>query len=219
HNYHSTHNVLPPGSLTVGPAFRPFSGWGWGAMLLPYLDQAVLYNQIDFSANTAVGPNRDLLTNVLPIWFCPSDISPPSVTIHSFDGDVVQVAAGNFMGIEPMLDELSRTKFSSVTDGLSQTFMLTEHRYELDELSGIEATSSWVGRITFVDHFVFDSVPHLAATPLTKINKSTISSLHPGGAQFAFGDGSVHLISEFIDEDVYKALGTISGGETVSVDF
>lgn len=46
---------------------------------------------------------------------------------------------------------------------------------------------------------------------------SNYRSDHPGGAQFLNGDGSVHFVSENIDEATYRGLSTIAGGETVSV--
>ena len=39
------------------------------------------------------------------------------------------------------------------------------------------------------------------------------NSLHPGGAQFALGDGSVQFISETIDAKTYRNRSTIAGGE------
>ena len=41
------------------------------------------------------------------------------------------------------------------------------------------------------------------------------SSLHPAGTQFVAADGSVKLISESIDMQVYHALCTRAGGEAV----
>jgi prepilin-type processing-associated H-X9-DG protein len=44
-------------------------------------------------------------------------------------------------------------------------------------------------------------------------------SQHPGGANFLFGDGSVHFLSQTIDhERVYWPLSTRDGGEIVSSD-
>jgi prepilin-type N-terminal cleavage/methylation domain-containing protein/prepilin-type processing-associated H-X9-DG protein len=40
-------------------------------------------------------------------------------------------------------------------------------------------------------------------------------SRHPTGANFGFCDGSVHFLSETIDTTIYRALGTIQGGEMV----
>jgi len=39
------------------------------------------------------------------------------------------------------------------------------------------------------------------------------SSLHPGGAQGAYADGSVKFITQTVDLNVWRATGTISGGE------
>jgi prepilin-type processing-associated H-X9-DG protein len=41
-------------------------------------------------------------------------------------------------------------------------------------------------------------------------------SLHPGGANFLFCDGSVQYLNETIDMMVYRGLSTIQGGEVVS---
>jgi len=43
-------------------------------------------------------------------------------------------------------------------------------------------------------------------------------SLHPGGANFAFADGSVKFIKESINPLTYRALGTRALGEVVSAD-
>ncbi len=44
-------------------------------------------------------------------------------------------------------------------------------------------------------------------------NDLFFGSYHPGGAQFAMGDGSVHFIAETIDMPTFQALATIAGGE------
>jgi prepilin-type N-terminal cleavage/methylation domain-containing protein/prepilin-type processing-associated H-X9-DG protein len=43
-------------------------------------------------------------------------------------------------------------------------------------------------------------------------------SLHPGGVNFAFADGSVHFIKSTINLNVYHAIGTVNFGEVVSAD-
>ena len=43
----------------------------------------------------------------------------------------------------------------------------------------------------------------------------TARSLHPGGVNVLFADGSVHFIANEIDMDIWRALGSIDGGETV----
>jgi prepilin-type processing-associated H-X9-DG protein len=41
-------------------------------------------------------------------------------------------------------------------------------------------------------------------------------SLHPGGANFAFADGSVHFLKNTISLITYCALGSVAGGEVIS---
>jgi len=43
-------------------------------------------------------------------------------------------------------------------------------------------------------------------------------SLHPGGANFAFADGSVHFLKNSINHATYCALGSRGGGEVISAD-
>jgi prepilin-type N-terminal cleavage/methylation domain-containing protein/prepilin-type processing-associated H-X9-DG protein len=43
-------------------------------------------------------------------------------------------------------------------------------------------------------------------------------SLHPGGANFAFADGSVRFVKNSTSDATYQALGTRAGGEVISSD-
>lgn len=96
HNYHDTSKVLPPGIINGGPvsstARFPFSlNHTAHTMILPYLDQAPLYNKFDF--NIASGPaqhasgapvwgwdpnstNAAAVANILSVYACPSDDAP-----------------------------------------------------------------------------------------------------------------------------------------------
>jgi prepilin-type N-terminal cleavage/methylation domain-containing protein len=44
----------------------------------------------------------------------------------------------------------------------------------------------------------------------------TSRSFHPGGVQSVYGDGSVHFTRQTIDGRIWRALGTIGGGESAS---
>src|SRR5262245_60583278 len=56
HNYHAAHGHFPPGYVSQasqpdGPGIGP--GWGWAALLLPYIEQDPLYRQIDLAQDIA----------------------------------------------------------------------------------------------------------------------------------------------------------------------
>jgi prepilin-type processing-associated H-X9-DG protein len=56
-------------------------------------------------------------------------------------------------------------------------------------------------------------------TPLVRmLGQFAFRSHHPGGANFAFADGSVKFLKNTINTKTYMALGTRAGGEDVSAD-
>ena len=56
-----------------------------------------------------------------------------------------------------------------------------------------------------------------ARLPIRRIRKGFVS-LHPGGANFAFCDGSVHFLKQSISMPTYCGLGSRNGGEVISAD-
>ena len=50
----------------------------------------------------------------------------------------------------------------------------------------------------------------------TLTDVAAFRSRHPGGANFLFGDGSVHLVSQAITPSAWIGLGTRAGGEVIA---
>jgi prepilin-type N-terminal cleavage/methylation domain-containing protein len=97
HNYHDTFNTLPPSSINPGTQAKTQFPWTNNCslecrnitgyqLILPYLDQAPLYNKINFSLpmgaaqRSGAGPTMDptnqnpVVQNVhLAVYMCPSD--------------------------------------------------------------------------------------------------------------------------------------------------
>ncbi|MCA9010745.1 MAG: DUF1559 domain-containing protein, partial [Planctomycetaceae bacterium] len=88
HNYHDTHQVLPPfktwnnGTDCLGSSnsWTNEGGFSWRVMILPFIDQAPMYNQIDFSKDHAqkectnsVSAWGNFSNQVIPGFICPSD--------------------------------------------------------------------------------------------------------------------------------------------------
>ena len=218
HSYHEQKNVLPSGSYVIGPSFATLSGWGWGAMILPQVDQGALYNTLDFNIGTAVGANRSRISTPIPLWKCASDPVESVIDVELSGHPNALVSTGNYAGVTAMLSAMSNVRFRDVTDGLSQTLMVGERIHQQRTSSSLAFTSSWIGMIAEVDLYVFNSIPYLPANELHPINRGSdcFSSQHAGGAQFAFGDGSVRFLSAQIDSKIYTALGTAAGGDNAS---
>lgn len=96
---------------------------------------------------------------------------------------------------------------AAVTDGTSQTILVGERTVML-------GYSTWTGVLPG-DGCVVAGVLGSAEYPpnLKQAHSHNFSSMHPQGANFLFGDGAVRLISQTIDQNVFRALATRSGGE------
>ena len=107
HDYHGTFEMFPPGyvDLQTNPNNTPDldmgPGWGWAAILLPFLEQQNLYNQINFSLGITVGNNAVIAQTPLKIYQCPSDgygEFPVILYDSSFSTPIATVAHGNYVG-------------------------------------------------------------------------------------------------------------------------
>ena len=86
HNYHDVYTTFPPGHMfdTTIPggnanSFQHPEMWAWGAFILPFVDQAPLFNQLNVSQRRltdllAEGPDVAALIQIpLSVYHCPSD--------------------------------------------------------------------------------------------------------------------------------------------------
>jgi prepilin-type N-terminal cleavage/methylation domain-containing protein len=110
HNYHDTFGAFPPGWIAatrgVGPDVNGgLNGFGWGAMILPMMEQAPVYNQFRFelSINDTTGTpsNRSLIATSLPTFRCPSDPAPVTWQLKNSAGTTViaDVASTNYLAL------------------------------------------------------------------------------------------------------------------------
>ena len=226
HNYHELHRLFPSGSIQAGPSFRPLSGWGWGAMILPQLEQTAVYNRIDFDTPNAIGGNRTLLTHGMAHWRCRTDPAPESVTVS--EGAVsLRLATGNYVGCAGsptglgVLYPLSRVSIADIVDGTSNTIFVGERANQVNVPNVGTYTSGWYGYLSGPAGYLQNSVPDIQVNGWLPINFSrdfpvAFSGFHSGGVNIVMCDGSVRFLNSSIDGDLLNALGTRDGTEVVS---
>jgi len=111
-------------------------------------------------------------------------------------------------------------RFEEVTDGLSQTIMLgetlpTHSVFNGAYMQNFPGCATHIPINTMVDDEGIDAI---GASGLCNWQHTMgFKSRHPGGANFALADGSVHFFPETIDYKTYNNLGTKAGGEVASV--
>jgi len=241
HNYHSTYDRFPAGFNSLAPttdAEGTGPGWGWAAMLLPYLEQDNLYRQIDFKVDIAHPRHDQVRITRLPIFLCPSDDAQPTFDIYG-DAGLVKLAFGNYVGVGgtyevsgfpdsnngPLLRNWQYHALH-IRDGTSNTMMVGERASRQSPMT------TWVGSLTgatvpplnpaYEDEgppvLVLTNTGEAAdrRTPNNALGHvEDINSRHTGGVNILFCDGSVRFIRDAISPMTWEALGTRDGGEPI----
>ncbi len=122
---------------------------------------------------------------------------------------------------------VSRCSFASTiaqaTDGTSNTILLGEIRPMCGQWtwqSWVRENNAWVGTLGPINYPNCPNEPGYVRGPGCNEERSTptasgFKSKHTGGAQFVFGDGSVHFISQSISWQTYQYLGGRSDGQVI----
>lgn len=177
HNHQSQTGSLPEDGL---------NGFGYGAFLLPALDQGPLFNRLSPLTTALPNPSQarpDLEDSILPVFRCPSYSGTPRLQPSQF-------GRSNYIGTVNLFS--SATRLTDVLDGESRTLAVGETI--TDQGWALPGTGSC------------DSPPN---------GGGRFGSSHSGGAYFVLCDGAVRFISSQIDNGVFQALGTPAGGEAV----
>ena len=165
HNYESSYGMLPPGWIapqgveyigtgaTAGTGTDGWGSWGWPALVLPFIDQAGLYNQLRVGEEIRFAlddpPRLALMRQTYPVFRCASDTAPERNDrrrVAGFSGTNRNLSTSNYVGWNSgswgwlpgaaapvdrkgMFTMNSNTRFRDVTDGLSNTLMVGERMY------------------------------------------------------------------------------------------
>ncbi len=234
HNYESSLRILPPGTVGQIAIAGDDRMHTWLTLILPYVDQAPLHAQYDFNVPFDHANNAAVQRAKVPVYLCPST---PDLLINN------QYAPGHYAGnggsqATPTLRDgvhfpRSAIRLRDLLDGTSQTIAAGEIALEVGGWGrgSMAGGGGGGGGGSGNDHGFSRAVirwwrcndtcakPGMNPLPSTCNSsceqRTQFSSLHEGGAHFAFADGHVSFLSESIDANTLRALLTRAGGEVV----
>ncbi|MFN3149498.1 DUF1559 domain-containing protein [Bremerella sp.] len=245
HNHHDTFGAFPSGLKSVSnrdqsggtKAWADKHALSWQTMILPQIEQTSLFEEIQ-DENNNFDPFNSAFTwwttgtnwGRIPVdgYMCPScpmgDMNPKrsdnaksnykAICGSEIPNDLAASDADYNRKFNGSFWLNSKTSFRDMTDGTSNTVIIAEQDGALKPRNA----TCWVGANRA--QWINTTLCPTSANPSFTINGSNQwtapGSLHPGGANFCRGDGSVAFVPETIDGTLYEGLGTVSGGEVAS---
>ncbi|MEW4562750.1 DUF1559 domain-containing protein [Bremerella sp. JC770] len=253
HNYHDTHGCFPPATF-VNTSHYTAEGhsnkmrYGWMHVLLPFVEQKNVY---DVFMDEVHGPSgvyawqTSVRDNVIEGFLCPSDPNGGKIVNndYGFAGNYLVVHGKDGLhnlGLEMdgIMHPRSKTKFKDVTDGTSNTTMLSEIKVVPDTASAHDRRGGyWV-----VSHAANVSIAGFYNPNSTNPTSSdrqhtgeyistdfapcagqasggwyrcTARSYHPGGVVATMADASVSFVPETTDNIIWQGMSTRDGSEVI----
>jgi prepilin-type N-terminal cleavage/methylation domain-containing protein/prepilin-type processing-associated H-X9-DG protein len=245
HNYHDSQGSFPCGYVCSQPQANPdytSPGWGWAALILPYIEKGNLSRQINFALPIEDSSNFAARTMILKLYVCPSDRSTGIFTVYSKNNTPLAQAATNSyaachgigIDLDEELDDFngmfsrnSQVRFADVSDGTSNTIAIGER-------GAFFTQTPWAGAVSFGTTRITPNAPVINSNAIEDAPTQTLAHIdvetindpradeedfftpHTGVGMFLFVDGSVHSITTTLSLPVLQALSTRDGGEVVN---
>ncbi len=161
---------------------------------------------------------------------------------HGINSSAYALYYPNASSPTPMMKSGSPPRFRDVTDGLSNTLMISEHAgYDVHFVRGVGmpmpetdvtldqpgAWGTWLGWCAYMIQTYPTYTPDTYPTNLSNIpagtgctincnNSQGVFGFHPGGANVAMADGSVQFLAQNMYGGTLMGMATRDGGEIIS---
>ncbi len=216
--------LMPTGTYPqTGPPYSTTLSnfWGWHASILPQIEQANTQNLINYSIPESQDRTQDAGTvsamrHPIPIYICPSAALPANrpdnmgySTYIGSAGAQVQTTDANGNQVTSyqggMFGQNSAVTFRDVTDGTSNTMLLSESLVGFWP-DGYNCCGSYVnGRVPFYDGTANGPPP------------TSFGSFHAGGnVNIAHVDGSAKSLPKSIDRNTFRLLVIRNDGQQMN---
>jgi len=189
HSYHDQYDCFPPAFIADANG-RPMHSWR--VLILPYLDHASLYAKYKFDEPWNGPNNSKIADKIVAVYNCPSGDHDQKGSASTMTSYVAVV------GPETAWPESGTTSIRDITDGTSTTLLI------------VEVANSGIHWMEPRDLHVVQMAP-----TINPKSGQGISSPHAGGAQVLMADGTVRFISQTLTPELFRALLTRHGGETI----
>ncbi len=256
HNYHDTFLAFPPlevqdagflSNVDTGGSSPGWSGprstWGsysgnWITLTLPYIDQAPLYNQFNFS--TTADANSALVVLPLKHLLCPSNPFGAGTQINgSTPTHYFAMQGANAGGLENenfwtsknisstnagIFFHSSNTRMRDVTDGTTNQVMIAEAIGYLPTPLQSPCAAPIINATNFGTGIADGRGTKFSAVTSSQFQINILncgtrwfptSSFHTGGAHVLLADGSTRFASQNIDATIWLRLGSRSDGNVI----
>ena len=192
HNHVDATRFLPP-VMTADASGKPLHSWR--VLLLPYLDEYPLYQQIRLNEPWDSEHNKQFHNRVPSVYQC-----------RSAKGDMTGMTSYSVVvGKECAFNEPNAKRgFGAIADGTSNTIAIVERKTPVCWMDPTQ-------EITFEEACKGINV---SAAGLGS-NHGGTPGTRTGGINVGYFDGSVRFISETIDLSMLRAFLTCAGGESV----
>jgi prepilin-type N-terminal cleavage/methylation domain-containing protein/prepilin-type processing-associated H-X9-DG protein len=206
----------------------------WVVSVWPYFEQQTLADSYDYNFSFYAHKNRVAVLTQVPMYYCPSDRK------GFWKGDQYHRCRGNYLvnwgngryqqddaGYLPSAFGINRwTAHGDIRDGTTNTVFMSEVIQALVD-------TDWDFRGDFFNDDISCAQFMTVNTPNSGVDQTVCRDLqrpgpcvstqnptrvsarsnHPGGVMVLMGDGSVRFTSTNVDTIVWRAAGSMAGGE------